>query len=104
MKPCSTVDLEEREREIFEELRDLAKRYDVERIVLFGSRARRTHHRKSDIDLAVHGCRNFQDFSFDVDEKVRTLLRFDLIDMDDEVTEELRKEILRDGIIIYEKI
>ena len=63
-----------------------------------------SHHPKSDIDLAVYDCTNFRDFSFSVDEKIMTLLQFDIVNMNADVSEELRKEIERDGIIIYEKI
>ena len=34
------------------------------------------------MDLAVYGCADFTNFSLDVDEKVRTLLMFDILDMD----------------------
>lgn len=96
--------LSEKEEKIFSEISGLAKQYDAGKVVLFGSRARRTHHPKSDIDLAIYDCRNFRDFSFDVDEKTRTLLQFDIVNMNANVSEELRKEIDRDGIVIYEKI
>jgi len=96
--------ISEREKEIFSEISQLAKQYEAGKIVLFGSRARRTHRPKSDIDLAVYDCRNFRDFSFDADEKIRTLLQFDIVNMDGNVSEDLRKEIDRDGIVIYEKI
>ena len=52
-----------RDIRIFDALRELASSYEAERIVLFGSRARRTHGEKSDIDLAVFGCVRFRDFS-----------------------------------------
>lgn len=98
------VFMDEREREIFSQVAELAEQYHVEKIVLFGSRARRTHLEKSDIDLAVYGCKNFNDFYFDTQEKVWTLLNFDLVDMEQRVSEELRQEIERDGVVIYEKI
>lgn len=96
--------MSEREREIFSQVAELAEQYQVEKVVLFGSRARRTHLEKSDIDLAVYGCKNFNDFYFDTQEKVWTLLNFDLVDMEQGVSEELRQEIERDGVVIYEKI
>lgn len=93
-----------KEEKIFSEISGLAKQYGASKVVLFGSRARRTHHPKSDIDLAVYDCTNFRDFSFSVDEKTMTLLQFDIVNMNADISEELRKEIERDGIIIYEKI
>ena len=101
---CLEVLMSEREREIFSQVAELAEQYQVEKVVLFGSRARRTHLEKSDIDLAVYGCRNFSDFYFDTQEKVWTLLNIDVIDMEQGVSEELRQEIERDGVVIYEKI
>jgi predicted nucleotidyltransferase len=73
--------------------------------VLFGSRARGTHQEKSDIDLAVYGCPDFIRFSLSIEESVWTLLEFDVINMDETtVSEELKTEIERDGIIVYEKV
>lgn len=92
-----------REEKIFAQLRTLARRYDVERLVLFGSRARRTHREKSDVDLAVYGCGAFRDFAFDVHEKVETLLSFDVVNMEEAPSPELVDEIARDGVTLYEK-
>ncbi|HCB92692.1 MAG TPA: nucleotidyltransferase [Selenomonas sp.] len=94
----------EKEEKVFSEISGLAQQYGASKVILFGSRARRTHHPKSDIDLAVYDCTNFRDFSFSVDEKTMTLLQFDIVNMNADISEELRKEIERDGIIIYEKI
>ena len=93
-----------REERIFAKVREIARAYDVQRIVLFGSRARRTHMEKSDVDLAVYGCSKFREFSLAVHEDVDTLLMFDLIHMDQHVSAELAAAIAQDGVIIYEKI
>ena len=95
------VDLPER---VNVDLRKIASQYDVAKIVLFGSRARGDNQAKSDVDIAVYGCRDFTNFYFDVEEKVWTLLTFDIVNMDNDVSEELKQEIKRDGVIIYEKI
>lgn len=95
------VDLPER---VNVDLRKIASQYDVAKIVLFGSRARGDNQAKSDVDIAVYGCRDFTNFYFDVEEKVWTLLTFDIVNMDNDVSEELKREIKRDGVIIYEKI
>ena len=50
----------------------LAKIHDVDRVVLFGSRARGDYHRASDIDLAVYGG-NIVQFALDVEERTSTL-------------------------------
>ena len=94
-----------REQKIYGQLAALGKQYAVEKIVLFGSRARGTNDRKSDIDIAVYGCKNFRGFYFDVNEKVDTLLEFDVVDMDQKgISPELINEIERDGVLLYEKI
>lgn len=86
-------------------LRDIvrfAKKADLEKVVLFGSRARRTNNEKSDIDLAVYGG-DFDQFYWDIQEQTWSLLMFDLVDMNERVSDDLLKEIERDGRIIYEK-
>ncbi len=82
----------------------LAKRYNVSKVVLFGSRARGDNYDKSDVDIAVYGCSNFLRFSLAVEEEVWTLLTFDIVNMDKPVSNELKKEIKRDGVVIYEEI
>ena len=104
MKSLSEFSWTTREEKIFTQLRELARVYGAEKLVLFGSRARRTHGERSDIDLAVYGCPHFCDFSFAVDEEVDTLLSFDFIHMDETVSPALTAEIERDGVILYEVV
>lgn len=70
-------------KSIYHQIGEIAQQHQVTKVVLFGSRARKTHGAKSDIDLAVYGCTNFRDLWFDLQENVDTLLDFDLINMDD---------------------
>lgn len=79
-----------------------AEAASVKKLVLFGSRARGTNTARSDIDLAVYGG-DFDRFYDDIQEKTWSLLSFDLIDMDQMVSDDLRKEIQKDGVTIYEK-
>lgn len=81
----------------------LAKKYNIDKIILFGSRARGTNRERSDIDLAVSGG-DILNFSLDIDEEVWTLLMFDVVNLDRGISDELQKEIERDGIVIYEKV
>ena len=97
--------MKNREQRIFKQIADFARQYSVDKIILFGSRARGTNRPKSDIDIAVYGCKNFRDFYFDINEKVETLLTFDIINMDEKnISTDLLNEIRRDGVVIYEKI
>lgn len=89
---------------VFREICAEAEKYHVAKIVLFGSRARGTYRAKSDLDLAVYDCGDFTGFSFAMQEEVWTLLKMDLIDMNEAVSTELKSEIERDGVVLYEKI
>lgn len=84
------------------ELTAFAKTHYVKKIVLFGSRARGSHSDRSDIDIAVYGG-DFEAFYYDVREKTHSLLSFDIIDADNCISEELKQEIERDGVVIYEE-
>ncbi len=88
---------------VIEEICRLAEQYNVEKVILFGSRARGDYGRASDIDLAVYGG-EISRFALDVDEETSTPLRFDVIDLSRDVQEELRQAIKKEGKIIYEKI
>lgn len=87
---------------IVRELTFFAQKYSVTKIVLFGSRARGTNTERSDIDIAVYGG-EFEHFYWDVKEKIHSLLMFDIIQADIAISDELKQEIERDGVIIYEK-
>lgn len=88
---------------ILRELSFFAKEHSVTKIVLFGSRARGTNTERSDIDIAVYGG-DFDHFYWDIKEKVHSLLMFDIVQADASITDELEKEIKKDGVVIYEKI
>lgn len=89
--------------EVLREITDLARDYGVERVLLFGSRARGDYRRTSDIDLAVCGG-DFCRFALDVDEETSTLLKYDIVDLDGPVQDALREAIEREGKVLYEKV
>ena len=89
--------------EVIEEIRNLAQKYDIEKVILFGSRARGDFRRTSDIDIAVTGG-DFVRFALDVDEETSTLLEYDIINLDRDMQDELRESIEKEGRILYEKI
>ena len=88
--------------EVIETLISTAYRYGVQRFILFGSRARGTYSRASDIDLAVYGG-DVAGFAAEVEETVPTLLRFNVIDMDRSLSPGFREEIGK-GVVLYEKV
>ena len=81
----------------------IAKKSNVKKVILFGSRARGTNSERSDIDLAISGG-NALEFYYDVEEKARTLLMFDVVDLDKGISEALQTEINKDGVVLYEEI
>ena len=85
------------------EIIEVAKKHKIEKVVLFGSRARGDYNKVSDIDIAVIGG-DITGFSIDVDEETNTLLQFDVVNLEGSVQKELLESIEREGIVIYEKI
>lgn len=92
-------DLQER---VIRELFSFATKHSVRKIILFGSRARGNNTERSDVDIAVYGG-DFDSFYWDIKENIHSLLMFDVINADDSISEELKKEIKKDGVVIYEK-
>ncbi len=88
------------ESDLLAEIVAIAKAHKIEKLFLFGSRARGDNHEHSDIDLAVAGG-DVLGFSLDVDEKTNTLLSFDVVDMGEQISAVLRREIERDGVDLY---
>lgn len=63
---------------VIRQISTLTKKHLLQKVILFGSRARENFHRTSDIDLAVHGG-NIYRFRPDVEEETHTLLTFEFI-------------------------
>ena len=87
---------------VLKDISAFAKKYSINKVILFGSRARGDNTERSDIDIAVYGG-DFDAFYWDIKEKVHSLLMFDVVEMDNSVSKDLIGEIQRDGVIIYEK-
>lgn len=80
----------------------------VDRIVLYGSRARGDHHDRSDIDLAIECPRATVSEWYElvelVEEHADTLLEIDLVRLDGLALEDpLRAAIERDGVVIFRR-
>lgn len=88
--------------EVLLEIQEIARKYHVNRVLLFGSRARGKFKRTSDIDLAVEGG-DFERFGLDIEE-TSTLLKYDIVSLDHAMQEELRESIRKEGVVLYEKI
>ena len=97
-------------QQVINEICELAQKYNVEQVLLFGSRSRGDYKRTSDIDLAVRGG-DIDRFALDVEEETTTLLEYDIVDMSREMLHglidmipeaELLESIQKEGKIIYE--
>ena len=90
-------------KQVLDEILMAAEKNNIEKVILFGSRARGDYRKTSDIDLAVSGGR-IAHFQADIEEEVSTRLSFDIVNMDGSVQEELVDSIKREGKVLYEKI
>lgn len=90
-------------QEVIDQICNIAKECNVTKVLLFGSRARGDYKDRSDIDLAVIGGK-VDLFAISVDEETSTLLKYDVVNLDASVQEELIESIQKEGVIIYEKI
>lgn len=89
---------------LLRELRALACRYGLQRLILFGSRARRGDYwRASDIDLAAEGG-NIDCFASDADALTCTPLKYDVLDLSLLNSPELLRDIGAQGVVLYEKV
>ena len=77
----------------------LGEKYNAEKILLFGSRARGDNHERSDIDLAIYGMpeENQARFWCDIDD-LPTLLKCDLVHVTAYTDAELIKNIENIGV------
>lgn len=82
------------------------KKSNIEKAILFGSRARGNYKYNSDIDLAIIFTNNDSDNYIKILTKLEelyTLYKFDIIDYNKITNIKLKEEIDKDGIIIYKK-
>ena len=91
---------------VLEQIKSIAIKYNVDKVLLFGSRARRDNTSVSDYDIAVFA-NTLSDldrarFCSDIDE-VNTLKKIDMVFVDRNISDALLENIKRDGVIIYEQ-
>lgn len=86
------------------EISEFAVRTGMERVILFGSRAKGCNTDRSDIDLyVVPGEGDYLNFWFLVQEELNSLLMVDIVS-EEECGEDLKKEVSQTGVVIYEKV
>lgn len=91
---------------VIESINHISRKYKIERVLLFGSRARGNHSYVSDYDIAVFG----DDLSeiekakfYDDIEKIETLKKVDIVFVSQDTGDNFTKNIMKDGIVIYEQ-
>lgn len=96
------MDLDEK---LVKSIQKIGENYAIEKIVLFGSRARGDNRTVSDIDLAIFPLPEFNmrgHLASDIDD-LRTLLKIDIIFIDESVDTCLLENITREGVTLYER-
>lgn len=91
---------------VLEKIKDIASKYGVEKVILFGSRARGDHLEVSDYDIAI-----FDEVLSPTQkalinnevEEIETLKKVDVIFVDKKLNDKLVENIYKEGIVIYEK-
>lgn len=96
-----------RETEILNKVREIIlANIDVNRIILFGSRAKNKNRTGSDFDFAVDTSRKYNEKSIqelkDQVEKIAGLYKVDIVFLE-EVDKEFKEIIFETGKVIYEK-
>ena len=93
------------DKKLIKSIQRIGQNYDIEKIVLFGSRARGDHKSTSDIDLAVFPKTGFNRegrITSDFDE-LETLLKIDVVLINEQIDLKLLENIRREGICLYER-
>jgi len=78
---------------------------EVEKIVIFGSSVRDDYSSLSDIDIAIFGAKNLKVgvLKEKLNEELRTLRNIDIVLFDNLKNEDLKRKILEEGVVIYER-
>lgn len=91
---------------LIQSIQDIGRKYAIKRIVIFGSRARGDHKPTSDIDIAVYPFPEFMNkgyFSSEIDD-LATLLKIDIVFINDYTDTNLVENIKKEGVVIYERL
>ena len=89
------------------QMKNLFLRYDIEKVILFGSRARGDNKKNSDFDFVIFadGMSELEraKFSLEVEDN-DTLFKVDILFFRDDMDGKLKENIIREGQVIYERI
>lgn len=92
---------------VLSKIREIGAKFEIEKVILFGSRARGDHSKTSDYDIAILG----KDISLadqallrEAIEEINTLKKLDVVFIDENLEDELVENIRKEGVVIYEQI
>lgn len=93
---------------VIEYIRQLARKEpSINRMILFGSRARGDHQERSDYDIAVESTSANDDawarWALELKDRAPTLCGIDLVRVSPQISSSLRNAIDHDGIVIYDR-
>ena len=91
---------------LYDEMIKVFKNTNIDKVYLFGSRARGDFNATSDIDIAVEFLDNDKDNLIKLYtklEELNTLYKFDIVDMSMLDNSKFKKEIEKDRVEIYKK-
>lgn len=95
------------DKKLIDEILSYLKKFDgINKVVLFGSRARGDNMERSDYDIAVYGkvtAREQCEIRYFCSEVLRTLHKIDVVFVNERTYPKLVKNIETEGVILYGK-
>ena len=85
---------------VLKDISAFAKKYSINKVILFGSRARGDNTERSDIDFIVYGVKDIETLREEIDE-IMTLKKIDIFDYDEVCNQYLREDMDEYGRKIY---
>ncbi|MDD2212854.1 MAG: nucleotidyltransferase domain-containing protein [Clostridia bacterium] len=92
--------------DVLGKIKEIARKYKITQVILYGSRARGDYSSASDYDLAVFGesLSELDKAYFNSElEEIETLKKIDVTFIKEGVTDEFTENIRKEGVIIYEQ-
>lgn len=91
---------------VIREIENICKRYsNIDKVVLFGSRARGDNRERSDFDVAIYMQGEYTKILDEID-NINTLLKIDItiIKPENSLSEQFLDNVKKEGITIYEQV